>query len=208
MRTPWKVQFVKSGEKIKRGRIRRRYYGNIKTNHWDKNVHLMAVDQECSNQVTFWTEILSSAQCREIIDQLKACHLVKKDAAVRSSFCSLCDFYCYNGRFTLVSLLRTHTDFSAGMWEDTLLYYLYVTHIRGTWSSNFICGVSEIVGHILYRVLWNKTNMSYGALFSLYDQFKYQNMKIVALCLTLQGGNFEHLLRKVCLRTVWIAKWQ
>lgn len=76
----------------------------------------MAVDQEGTSQVTFWTEILSSAQCREIVDQLKACHLVIKDAALRIQFCSLCDCYCYNVRFTLVSLLRTHTNRSAGTW--------------------------------------------------------------------------------------------
>jgi hypothetical protein len=128
-----KVQFVESGEKMQRGRNRRRYYNNIKRNNWDKNVHLMAVDQEESSQVTFWTEVLSSAQCREIVDQLKACYLAKKDAALRIPFYSLCDFYCYNVCFTLVSLLRTHTNIYAGLWARTSsinTYRIYNTYYR------------------------------------------------------------------------------
>ena len=63
-----------------------------------------------------------------------------------------------------------------------------------------IQGVSEIGGHELRtRYLDRKgdtsyKHVSYGALFSRYDRFEYQNMRKVAPFLAVKGGHFEYLL--------------
>lgn len=45
-------------------------------------MHVMAVNQAASSQVIVRNEVLCSAKWREIVDQVKACHLVKKDGAL------------------------------------------------------------------------------------------------------------------------------
>ena len=63
-----------------------------------------------------------------------------------------------------------------------------------------IQGVSEIGGHELRTCYLDRKeetsykHLSYGALFSRYDHFKYQNMRKTALLLAVKGGHFEYLL--------------